>query len=482
MAALDDVAQPTLRRELGRRDALGLLVAGIAGIDIVGAIASGGAESLSWLVVVAALFFVPAGLVVAELGSAFPAEGGAYVWTRLAFGRLGGSLTAFTTWVDAPVWLGGSLAITGVTVVDRLLLPLDGAAQAAFALAFVWAVVGAAVLPVRYGKWIASSGALAQVLLLSFFTATVVAYAVRNGVHGFAAGELAPGWVGLVGVAPLLVYAFLGLELASAAAGEMRDARRDVPAAIARAGVLTLVLYAVPVVSVLAVLPPERVTSLGGLVDAIATVFTVYGGAGSVLGAIVAVAFVWCLLANGLAWIMGSSRAQAVASLDGAGPRVLGSFSARTGTPVAALLGSGLIASATSGTAFAIAGGDADRYFSVVLTLSLVLLVLATAPIFPALLRLRRLHPHAPRPFRVPGGRAGAALASGLTTAWCLLAVAAALFPGLGTADPDAALPAGFEGERLAFTLSVAGPLAAFALVGLALSAWRAERLRPAPC
>ena len=160
MAAIDDVAQPRLRRELGRLDALGLLVAGIAGIDIVGAIASGGAESLTWLVVVAALFFVPAGLVVAELGSAFPAEGGAYVWTRLAFGRLAGSLTAFASWVNAPVWLGGSLAITGVTVVDRLLVPLDGAARAAFALAFVWAVVGAAVLPVRHGKWIASSGAL----------------------------------------------------------------------------------------------------------------------------------------------------------------------------------------------------------------------------------------------------------------------------------------------------------------------------------
>jgi glutamate:GABA antiporter len=118
----------------------------------------------------------------------------------------------------------------------------------------------------------------------------------------------------------------------------------------------------------------------------------------------------------------------------------------------------------------------------VVLTRSLVLLVLAAMPIFPALLRLRALHPDAPRPFRVPGGRAGAAAASGLATAWCLLAIAAALFPGLGTADPDAALPAGFEGERLAFTLSVLGPLAAVAVTGLLVSARRPPLLRPAPC
>jgi amino acid transporter len=32
-------------------------------------------------------FFLPYALSIAELGSAFPQEGGPYVWTRLAFGR-----------------------------------------------------------------------------------------------------------------------------------------------------------------------------------------------------------------------------------------------------------------------------------------------------------------------------------------------------------------------------------------------------------
>jgi glutamate:GABA antiporter len=72
------------------------------------------------------------------------------------------------------------------------------------------------------------------------------------------------------------------------------------------------------------------------------------------------------------------------------------------------------------------------------------------------------------RPFRVPGGAAGAWVASGLATGWCVLALVAAVVPGLGTGDPDGALPAGFEGERLAFTACVAIPvvvLGAFALV-----------------
>jgi amino acid transporter len=63
-------------------------------LDTLGAVARGGVQTFTWLVVVAALFFVPAGLVIAELGAAFPNQGGPYVWARLAFGRHAGSLVA----------------------------------------------------------------------------------------------------------------------------------------------------------------------------------------------------------------------------------------------------------------------------------------------------------------------------------------------------------------------------------------------------
>jgi hypothetical protein len=57
-------------------------------------VARGGAQTVTWLAIVAWPFFVPAGLAVAELGAAFPRQGGPYVWARLAFGRLVGSLVA----------------------------------------------------------------------------------------------------------------------------------------------------------------------------------------------------------------------------------------------------------------------------------------------------------------------------------------------------------------------------------------------------
>ena len=244
-----------LRRELGRLDAICLLIAAIVVLDTLGAVAKGGAQTLLWLTVVAVLFFVPAGLAIAELGAAFPNQGGPYVWARLAFGRSAGSLVSLIYFVETPVWVGGSLAITCVAVVDRLLVPLEGGWRVPVALAFVWTTVALAMAPLRAGKRVPLAGAAAQAALLGFFTLTVASTRPAT-----ACTRLRPATWPLLGgvrlVAPVLVHNFLGFELPSAAGEELRDPARDVPAAIVRAGALTCALYAVPVLAIVLVLPP----------------------------------------------------------------------------------------------------------------------------------------------------------------------------------------------------------------------------------
>jgi glutamate:GABA antiporter len=453
------------RRELGRLDAVCLLVAAIVVLDTLGSVARGGAQTMVWLAVVAALFFVPAGLVMAELGSTFPVQGGPYVWARLAFGRYVGALVAVIYVVETPVWVGGSLAITPVAVSDRLLLPLEGAARVLVALAFVWLTIGLALIPLRLGKRVPLAGAAAQVALLAFFTGTVIAYAARHGVHGLAGADLAPTRVGFLIVAPVLVYNFLGFELPSAAAEELRDPQRDVPASIVRAGALTCVLYCVPVLAIVQVLPPGRITGLTGFVDALASVFVVYGRWAGLLGAIAALAFLWVLVANGLTWIIGSSRTLVAASRDGLGPSSLALLSPRTAIPVRAIVAGGAIGTATASAAFAVSHGDSASHFSVVLSLSIALLALANLAVFAALPRLRGSHPELPRPFRVPGGRLAVWTVSGLAAGWSALALLATLWPGLGTRTPDAFLPPGFAGGRAGSLLTELLPMAALAAV-----------------
>jgi Amino acid permease/Aminotransferase class-V len=258
--------------------------------------------------------------------------------------------------VETPVWVGGSLAITVVAVVDELIAPLRGGWRVPVALSFVWVTVALAAIPLRLGKRVPRAGALAQVALLGFFTVTVMLHGARHGVQGLTAADLAPSWAIFVVVAPVLVYNFLGFELPSTASDELRDPARDVPTSIVRAGWMTCALYAVPVLAIVLVVPPEQLTGLTGFVKALAGVFVVYGSWAGPVGAVVAAAFIWVLIANGLTWTMGASRTQVAAGRDGIGPAALAGVSARTGTPVAASLLGGAVATATTLAAFAVGG------------------------------------------------------------------------------------------------------------------------------
>src|SRR5262249_51824896 len=138
----------------------------------------------------------------------------------------------------------------------------------------------------------------------------------------------------------------------------------------------------------------EQVTSLGGFLDAIRAVFTVYGGEvdaggkvaltgwGEVLGRVAAVAFIFGLASSGVTWLMGADRALAVAAWDGAGPRVLGHFSARYGTPVVANLLSGVLSTVMMLLAFQLAHGDANRYFAAGLGLAISTTTISYLAIF----------------------------------------------------------------------------------------------------
>jgi amino acid transporter len=238
-------------------------------------------------------------------------------------------------------------------------------------------------------------------------------------------------------------------------------------------------MYALPVLAILIVLPVSQVSSLGGFIDAMKTVFTVYGGhtasggevtltgAGKVLGDIAALGFIWALLSSASSWIMGSDRSQAVAGYDGAAPRVLGIFSRRFGTPIAVNVASGVIASVVMVLAYVLSSGNGSKYFSAVLGITISTTAISYCAIFPALIRLRYSHRDVPRPFRVPGGLAGAWIVGAVATAWAAFTTVMLLWPGLGSGNPDASLPSGFAHQRLQFELSQIIPLFAVVILGV---------------
>jgi amino acid transporter len=493
------VESQKLQRHFGRFDILFFLICTIVGVDTIASVASSGGEAFTWMIVLALIFFIPQGLLFAELGSAFPQEGGPYYWTRLAFGRLVGAVNNFLYWITNPVWIGGTLAgacVGAIQVFFNHGANLSTPLFYVITMIFVWTSVLAAIASFSKAKWLPTAGAFARFLLLGLFTVSVIIYAAKHGVHGLGAGNYKPTYVGFVALVGVLLFNYVGFELPSSAGEEMTNPRRDVPFAIARSAVGSVLLYALPVLGILIVLPSSSVTNFSGFVTAMQDVFTVYGGsiakdgtatlsgAGAVLGDACVILFILCLLTSGVTWIMGSDRALAVSCYDGAGPRFLGVINAKYGTPVRVNIFSGIVATIIVILAETITSGDAAKYFGAVLGVTISTTLISYLAIYPAVWKLRRSHPDVSRPFRMPWVPV-------LTVVLTLLIVIAAIqliAPGLGdTWFGDSYRPDGWEySEKWVYLLTELIPVLAFAAVG-ALFWWlgrgtRAETVvAPAP-
>jgi amino acid transporter len=460
-----------LRRSLRRIDMVFFLICALVGLDTLGQVASYGAQTFTWVVVLGALFLIPYGLVMAELGTAFPQEGGQYEWMKLAWGRLAAGLGSVLYWISNPLWVGGSLAFVSTEAWSAYVHPIGTktAGDYTFKLLFIWITVVVAIIALRHGKWIPNLGAIVRVVVLGFFSLTVVIYAIEHGVHGYGAGDFRPTSAVFIGLVPLLLFNYVGFELQSGAAEEMQNPARDVPKAVVGGGIVTVLCYAVPIFGIVAVLPASKVSGIAGFLDAVSTTFTVYGSAHHLLLEVMAVGFIFALATGGAAWIIGSDRVLAVAGYDGAFAGWFGVFNARLGTPVRVNVLSGLVSTAFMLAAQFLNTGSNASTFVVVLYMATSTGLLSYLLIFPAVIRLRYTHPDVARPYRIPYGNTGAWIGGLVTLGWIILGSWIAVFPD----TIENLVGAGYNFQsawgisRLRFEVFTLGTLAVIAAIGL---------------
>lgn len=231
--------QPESRRPLGWFDitCLGLnCVIGVGIFSTPGFIAQqlGPYAPLAFLV--GALLCILIGLCFAEMASRYPGTGGAYLYAREAFGPRAGFCVGWVVWLSGLIG-GASVAVGLATNVAKL----GGWPQATAPIAAaVIATLGCInYLGARGGAW--SNNLLALLKLGPLFILALWGLfrtPLAELLHPPApAGSL--DWRGFL----LVLYTFSGFEEISLPAGEVKNARRNVPLAILLALVLVAVLY-----------------------------------------------------------------------------------------------------------------------------------------------------------------------------------------------------------------------------------------------
>ena len=109
------------------------------------------------------LFFMPSALVIVELSTRFPAEGGLYVWSKEAFGDFHGFMAGWCYWVYTLFYFPGLLMASAAMSV------YIGGSHAAWLADNRWYLTGASVgllavavamniVGLNVGKWLQNAG------------------------------------------------------------------------------------------------------------------------------------------------------------------------------------------------------------------------------------------------------------------------------------------------------------------------------------
>jgi glutamate:GABA antiporter len=421
------MSRPAFARVLGRADLLLFTVSAVLTIDTLSAAASTGVAWFTWWGLTMALFFFPYALITAELGAAWPAQGGLHVWVREGLGSRWAGLASWLYWINNAYWMPSAYLVFAATFEAIFLSSRRPARQTAIALVLTWATVGLGVLRLSLAKWIPS---LAGLVKLSLFVILgllgLVALALgRPPANDFAPHAFAPRWSDSLAFLPVLLYNALGFELPSAAGEEMRDPQRDVPRAVTRGAVLIGGVYVLGVLGILLAVPLRELSLVTGTWDALAILGRQGGRAGGVLVLLLGVAFLYALVGSVVTWTLGANRVAAAAAAEGALPAALGRLHPRFHTPYVAFVVMGLLSTGLLLGNAALAGNP-QNVFWMTFKLAGICFLLSYLLVFPAFVRLRLSQPERPRPYRVPGGWPGAL--AGASLCWTLVLLASLLF------------------------------------------------------
>ncbi len=327
---------PTLLRAVSRWQIVGLSINDVVGSGIyllpAAAAALLGPASV-WAILVAGLAVTLIVLCYAQASSYFDQPGGAYLYTRDAFGGFIGFEVGWMTWLTR---LSTAAALSNaVALAIAALWPAaaDGWPRAGIVVASLALLTWLNLIGIRSGARTGVVLVIGKMVPLAFFAAAGIWFVDWSAI---AVHEL-PDSRGLSEAALLLLFAYAGFENTPAAAGEYENPQRDVPFALLTMIAIVTVTYVVIQVVALGTLPglaqsksPLAEAAEGFAGNPAVWLMTV-GAAVSILGT----------LNNTI--LFGARYAYAL-SFDGAGPRALSQVHPAWRTPAIALLVQGAIA------------------------------------------------------------------------------------------------------------------------------------------
>ena len=354
--------------------------------DIIGKAGYGWA--LAMLLVAPLIWSLPTSLMVGELASALPEEGGYYCWVRRALGGF---------WGFQEAWLSLAASVFDMAIYPVIFVLYLGRIEPVWTAGYrgtLWAlavVVLCAGWNLRGAKAVGEGSVAMFCVLLSPFVVLTAVGLWRGLAGGHPVGALRGTVAGkdLAGAFSVALWNYMGWDNASTVAEEVEEPQKNYPRAMLIAAGLVALTYVLPLAAVrLAGIPADRF-STGAWTDA----------ARELAGPWLALCVVIGGTINGFgmfnALMLSYTRVPYAMAEEGLLPKALAAKT-RTGVP--------WVSVAVCSAAWAMALGLS---FERLISIDLVLYGGALLLEFVALAALRVKEPGLARPFQVPGGMWG---------------------------------------------------------------------------
>ena len=332
-----------LRRAMGFWDVLLFNIAAVLGPRWIASAAHNGTSSISLWVLAAVLFFLPTALIIIELSTRYPAEGGLYVWSKEAFGDFHGFVAGWAYWSYTVFYFPGLLTASVAMSVyiggpKYWALAKDPhyllwSSMALLAVAVILNIVG-----LNIGKWLQNAGGISTYLPLLMLIGIGAYLGLHRGsATHFSFQNILPHLnLDTVNYWSQIAFAFTGMELVCAMSEEIRDPRKTFPRAIYASAALIALIYIAGTMAVLVIQPAAGTDTRSGVFQGISSGAAVLGIAWF---GVIAALLVTVGNAGGVgATVAGVARVPFVAGIDHYLPSFFGKIHPKWKTPYIAIL------------------------------------------------------------------------------------------------------------------------------------------------
>jgi len=388
-----------------------------------------GVSSISIWVITAIFFFLPYGLLSAELGSTYPDDGGITSWVQRAFGEFWGVMEGWMYWINVAFWMPAVFtAFAGWTVLalDMIGIAVPTFVEAGLAVVMCWVIVILGIKGVDLSVEVAGIMAYLKMGILVFLGLLGIVYGVKNGLQNdFSFASWIPAVEDVInfsdgGYFGVIVYNLLGFELIGSIGSSIENPEKTVPKMTIVAGVAIVAIYCFGSFGVLSAIPADAIDEVDGFVYALQELCTVFGSAGNVIFYVVLFGAILTLVANMITWCLGANESFMAADLDKKS-KFLGHRNAKYDTPDNLYIVMGAVASGLCILNYCLTG-DANDVFWALFSFSSIVFMLCYVIEFLAALKLK-FTDDTPRVYAVPGGKFGMVVCVVLCEISVLLAI-----------------------------------------------------------